>query len=378
MLSAAGLAVFRKRNEILHAASPASNLAVSPVSIGVALSMLGAGASAQSATSRELRTALGQLGDEEAGRGALQERVGALDGEGLFMANSLWVDSAIEDAFVRECELVFRAEVRGLAGKDAINKHVEDKTDGLVKGLLTQDPSSSLLLNVFALQLRWFSEFDEAHSQDDALFHAFDGDRRCRMMHKKEPRMLSVGRVGSSTVLLLPYANDAQDGDVEHETMDDALFRFCAVFVLPDGEGPPALAEGIEHVFSNIAAAVSSAAANIRRATVCLPAFTVQTGTVSIKTELEALGVRRAFKPDEAELTRMASGRTWVADVLHNVVIKVDEKGTVAAAATAVATTKGRSPPVMHVEINRPFGFGVFDLRTEETLFAASVVNPAP
>lgn len=70
------------------------------------------------------------------------------------------------------------------------------------------------------------------------------------------------------------------------------------------------------------------------------------------------------------------TGPTWVDDVLHNVVIEVDEEGTVAAAATAVATTKGRSPPVTPVLINRPFGFGVFDLKSRETLFVASVVHP--
>lgn len=397
MLSNAGLAVFRKRNDALRAAPPAApaapaNVAVSPVSVGVALAMLAAGAArsepaaqppADSATLRELRAALGhdKLGDEEALRAALRERVGALRGDGLFMANSLWLDSAVHEPFVRECQLVFGAEVRPLAGKGPINEHVERASDGLVRGLLAQDPHSNVLLNVFALRLRWFAAFDAAHSQQ-AVFHAFDGDRPCRMMRKKEPRRLSVGRVRCSTVLLLPYANastdDLEDAPAEHEAMDDDAFRFCAVFVLPDREGAPALAEGIEHVFGDISAAVSSAAASTQRATVSLPAFRVQTGTVSLKSELQALGVRRAFAPDEAELTRMAPGRAWVDDVLHSVVIDVDEKGTVAAAATAVATTRGRSPPVVHVQIDRPFGFGVYDLRTEETLFVASVVDPAP
>ncbi|NBW88753.1 MAG: hypothetical protein EBR51_02390 [Gammaproteobacteria bacterium] len=390
MLSPAGLAVLRARCDALRAApraappaAPPPGLAVSPVSVGVALSMLAAGAARDSATLRELRAALGHaaLGDEATLRHKLRDRVRALADDGLFMANSLWLASAVDEStepFVRECQLDFGAEVRPLAGKQPINEHVERATGGLVRGLLAQDPHSSVLLNVFALRLRWFSEFNAALSQDGAVFHAFDGDRRCRMMHKKEPRRLSVGRVRDCTVLLLAYADDGEDAHVEHEAMDDGHFRFCAVFVLPDREGPPALAEALEHVFGDISAAVASVAATTQRATVALPAFRVETGTVSLKSELQALGVRRAFASDEAELSRMAPGRAWVDDVLHSVVIDVDERGTVAAAATAVATTRGRSPPVVHVQIDRPFGFGVYDLHTEETLFVASVVDPVP
>jgi len=55
---------------------------------------------------------------------------------------------------------------------------------------------------------------------------------------------------------------------------------------------------------------------------------------------------------------------------------RVDEAGTVATAATAVATTKGALRPVTKVYINRPFGFSVIDRHTRETLFVARVVSP--
>ncbi len=102
----------------------------------------------------------------------------------------------------------------------------------------------------------------------------------------------------------------------------------------------------------------------------------VRTGTKPLRPVLEALGMKRAFHKEEAELDRMVLGGTWVDEVLHSVVIEVDEAGTVATAATAVATTKGPSRPVTKVYINRPFGFSVFDFHTRDTLFDASVVNP--
>jgi serpin B len=388
MLSTAGLAVFRQRHEALRAPAAShtaiGNLAVSPVSIGLALSMLGAGASksegaAGSATFDEIRAALGhaKLGDEEAAHKAVQRVVEVLDGDGLFMANSLWVVANVKDAFVRKCELVFGAAVYKLAGKEPINAYVEQKTEGLIKELLKQDPTSNLLLNVVALKLSWFSEFDARRSVQGAVFHSFDGEKSCRMMHKSKSR-LNVCKSGASTVVLLPYANGMHEDarQAEDEDLASDFFRFCAVFVLPEQTGAPALAQAVDEVFGNLEAFVARATADTQLVTFAVPAFKVETGTLSIRRDLEALGIRRAFKPGDAELERMADGLTWVDDVLHNVVIEVDEKGTVAAAATAVATTKGASPKVTHVQIDRPFGFGVFDLNSRETLFAASVVDP--
>ena len=386
MLSAAGLAVFRKRTEGLGGPDAASmrNVAVSPMSIGFALSMLGAGASkpegaAGSATFDEIRSALGHanIGDEETVHETVQDLLAVLEADGLCMANSLWVVANVKDAFVRKCELVFDAAVYKLAGKEAINTYVEKKTEGLIRDLLKQDPTSNLLLNVVALKFSWFSKFDTRVSQLGAVFHAFDGEKPCRMMHKSKSR-LNFCKVGTSTVVLLPYANgmDKDARKAETEDVDSGLFRFCAVFILPEATGAPALWESVDTVFGDIYTVITNARSNTELVTFSLPAFKVETGTLSIRSELEALGIRRAFKPGDAEFERMAEGPTWVDDVLHNVVIEVDEEGTVAAAATAVATTKGRSPPVTPVLINRPFGFGVFDLKSRETLFVASVVHP--
>jgi serpin B len=386
MLSAAGLAVFRQRNEALRGPDAASmrNVAVSPMSIGFALTMLGAGASkpegaAGSATFDEIRSVLGhaKIGEEETVHKTVQDLLAVFDADGLSMANSLWVVANVKEAFVRKCENFFDAAVYKLAGKEAINAYVEQKTGGLIRDLLKQDPTSNLLLNVVALKFSWFSRFDRRRSEQGAVFHAFDGEKPCRMMHKSKSH-LNFCKVGTSTVVLLPYANgmDEDACDAQTEDLDSELFRFCAVFVLPGETGAPALAEGVDCVFGDLDAVITRASADTQLVTFSLPAFKVETGTLSIRRDLEALGIRRAFKPGDAEFERMADGLTWVDDVLHNVVIEVDEEGTVAAAATAVATTKGASPPVTPVLINRPFGFGVFDLKSRETLFVASVVHP--
>jgi serpin B len=71
----------------------------------------------------------------------------------------------------------------------------------------------------------------------------------------------------------------------------------------------------------------------------------------------------------------MAPG-VHVDDVVHSVVIEVDESGTRAAAATAVSTTRGAAPPALKFALDRPFAFGVMNCRTHDMLFATAVTRP--
>jgi serpin B len=382
MLSAAGLAVFRNLNNARDAEGRlcTESVGVSPVSIGLALSMIRAGASKcehggaekGSATLEQILRLLGhdKIRNEDELDTLLAELVAKFDGNGVFVANSLWVDSSIKEEFVEKCKSVFSAGVHRLAPKEEINAYVEKKTGGHITDLLKADPTGNLLLNTVYLKFTWFVEFDPRDSVAGATFHGFSGEVPCRMMNRKKSA-LNVCKVGSSTVVLLPYANG-----LEKDEDDDDVFRFCAVFVLPRETGASALVDALDNVFGDVEAAIKSAMHHTTLVELSLPAFNVRTGTKPLRPVLEALGMRRAFQKEEAELDRMALGSAWVDEVLHSVVIEVDEAGTVATAATAVATTKGPSRPVTKVYINRPFGFSVFDLHTRDTLFAASVVNP--
>ncbi len=72
----------------------------------------------------------------------------------------------------------------------------------------------------------------------------------------------------------------------------------------------------------------------------------------------------------------MAPDGVYVDDVVHSVVIEVDESGTKAAAATVVSTTRGASPPVLKFALDRPFAFGVLNCRTHDMLFTTIITMP--
>ena len=78
-----------------------------------------------------------------------------------------------------------------------------------------------------------------------------------------------------------------------------------------------------------------------------------------------------------------SDGPIHIGNVIHQANIDVDEKGTEAAAATAIgmdttAAARGRSPPRrVTLRLDHPFFFALRDLETGAILFAGRVVDPA-
>jgi serpin B len=143
--------------------------------------------------------------------------------------------------------------------------------------------------------------------------------------------------------------------------------------VLPNNTGAAALVEAVDEAFTDVKATCSRV--QDERVLLSVPAFRIESGAVSLRKDLELLGVKTCFTP-AARLERMTADGTYASDVVHSVVIEVDENGTKAAAATAVSTTRGASPPVPKLVLDRPFAFAVMNCHTHDTLFATVVTRP--
>jgi serpin B len=99
----------------------------------------------------------------------------------------------------------------------------------------------------------------------------------------------------------------------------------------------------------------------------------------SLKAALTALGMADAFDPDRADLSGMDGTRDLsVTEVLHKALVKVDEEGTVAAAATAVIVGTTSAPPmeVVKMVIDHPFLFLIRHDETGAILFLGRVLDP--
>jgi serpin B len=85
------------------------------------------------------------------------------------------------------------------------------------------------------------------------------------------------------------------------------------------------------------------------------------------------MGMKDAFTPN-ADFSGMSPG-LYISIVKHKAFIEVNEKGSEAAAATAVVMTKSvfRMP---NFTANRPFVFLIRDNKTNSILFIGSILNP--
>jgi len=119
---------------------------------------------------------------------------------------------------------------------------------------------------------------------------------------------------------------------------------------------------------------------------VYMPRFSIDTAA-RLGDPLKALGMPRAFDPAEADFTGIhvpehAGDGIFIGSVIHQANIDVDEKGTEAAAATAVEmATGGCTGPnpakTVTLRLDRPFLFLVRDVETGAILFMGRVVDPS-
>jgi serpin B len=114
---------------------------------------------------------------------------------------------------------------------------------------------------------------------------------------------------------------------------------------------------------------------------VALPKFKMSSGFMLAQV-LAALGVKDAFDPERADFSGMDGRSHWlyVSAVLHKAYIDVNEKGTEAAAATAVVMmARGAARPVeppREFRADHPFLFLIRDSTTGSILFMGRVAKP--
>ncbi len=98
------------------------------------------------------------------------------------------------------------------------------------------------------------------------------------------------------------------------------------------------------------------------------------TASESLKDVLSKLGMGVAFG-SRADFTGLSPQACCIGFIQHAATLAVDEKGTVASAATAI----GMEPSAAHIVLSfdRPYLLILRDTRTGEPLMLAWVANPA-
>jgi serpin B len=340
---------------LFRACYKGQNLFLSPHSVFCALAMVHEGARGRT------RTAIEQaLGVSNPGRLFQTLPPPPLDVQ-LRIANSLWLkqDYPFHDAFVAACGRTYRAQANPIdfgspVALDTINGWVREKTEGKIESILSQvDQDTRLvLLNAIYFLGFWTEPFDPAKTRP----RPFAGSKHHPMMEQGGTFDYFEDR--SLQAIRLPYGRDERlSMFVFLPSRDLGLDRWCETLS---------------------ADAWKSWRFESRPGQIVLPKFKMEIGT-NLNDPLAGLGLAPLFDATLCDLSGMSPHPLVVSQVLHKAMVDVHERGTEAAAVTAVAIATGMMPifkPPFRMVVDRPFFFLIRDDHAQVTLFLGAVTDP--
>ncbi|HQV56852.1 MAG TPA: serpin family protein [Ilumatobacteraceae bacterium] len=363
----------------LVANDPNGNVVFSPASVALALSMVAVGASG--VTANEIYAAL-QVDDPttiDQAMNALSAHLDTIDqteGRGdeqrevhLNIANSLWGQRglAFEAPFLDVLAEQYGAQMNlvdyrsnAALARNAINSWVDDATSKRIPELLGADDVDAdtrlVLVNAIYLLATWERAFKKEATS-------------------KEPFTTVSGKTATVEMMNAELYCDYAKGDGWQLIELPYSFRGLSfTAVLPDS--PSAALIGIGDVITTGDAMTTIESRKVRLG---LPKFDFET-RAQLSELLEGLGIKTAFT-DGADFSKITKQEPLViSKVIHQANITVDERGTEAAAATAVVmeTTSAPAPEdPIELTFNRPFQFWIRDTTTGAVIFAGRVTDPS-
>jgi serpin B len=368
----------------LYKATPRrGNAVLSPFSVAMALSLVELGARNASAkalhellgasSAEAYRADLAGLVEKLSGGGPTVDRYGtAAQPHQLKLGNSLWIARgySLTPSFVPLAERTYQAVARPLevskavAAARQINAWVSEATNGKIKKIVLPSTITRLtrliLVNAVHFIGRWREPFNERLTQP-APFHV-DGREKTTlvptMFNTAAFRVIADEQV---TVLELPYWGDGKA-------------ELAMALVLPKAR------DGLAALEARLSLARLEGwvkALRSQRVAVALPRFKAE-ASFRLEQVLRDLGLDQLFSAKAADLSGISPERgLHLSAVVHKTYIKVDEKGTEAAAATAI-TGKGAGAPAEPLEFraDHPFLYFIRDTKSGTLLFVGRVTDP--
>ena len=386
----------------LTAADPHANLCLAPFSLQSALAMTFAGA--DGATRAEMARvlhfpaegdatplhasfqALGKTLDELAARSGerakkAKELGGPTEPITVTVANRLFVKTgfALKPMFLalvgkfydaQPASLDFGANPAGAARE--INGWVASRTRDRIRDLVPADALKAdtrlVLVNALYLKAPWATEFSAAATKPEP-FQVHGGAPVPVPTMQAQRHGFGYAKKEGFTAVSLPYS----DYDLQF------------LVLLPDA--PDGLA-ALEKKLTPAVLAECAALPAEREVRLFLPKFKQEPPTVDVGTALQALGMRQAFDQPQGSADfsgmapRLPNAYLAISQVLHKTFLSIDEKGTEAAAATAVIMMRAgsamRPPPEEPVEVrvDRPFFYAIQHRPSRACLFVGRVTDP--
>jgi serpin B len=354
------------------------NLVMSPASITAALTMTWAGARGETAaqmrevlhlegSADEISTLSGRLlrSLQDPSSPVILRVANRIFGETTYKLVPAYVDLTREtfDAPVELVDFIGAPE----PSRAHINHWVEEKIERRIQDLIPAgaiDPDTRLVLvNAIYFLGTWQKPFPERTTHPEPFFVTPSRKKNVPTMHRTDA--FFIAHTEGLTALELPYEGG----------------RLSMVLLVPDQlDGLAALESTLD------ARRLDEITSGMRREHVvlALPKFEANpTESMSLNRDLGELGMPAAFDRGHADFTGIANppdraDRLFISEVFHKGFVRVDEKGTEAAAATAVTMSRAggaEAPP--QIKVDRPFLFLVRDRSSGLVLFLGRVTDPS-
>jgi serpin B len=300
------------------------------------------------------------------------------------MANAVWVDDTeanFREDYLRKLRDAFAGAVRRGSFKDGkvagqVNGWVARKTRGRIKNIVapgdflpakggSEDDAPGLVcVNAIYFKSDWASAFTEGETRSHAFHTGPDAAGHAMLMHQRS--MLKYAKDEHFQFLEIPYLGE-----------DYCLQALLPVEVLPIQE---LLSQATPDALSNL-----SRQAVRQEVDVLLPTFELRT-RVGLKGLLGRLGAESVFDSRRAELGRMIHARpdaerVYMGSMWQDAWIRLDEKGTEAAAATtSISFPLGCSAESISMPVSfhadHPFLFFIVHRPSQSLLFAGWITDP--
>jgi serpin B len=383
----ADVAVFARSSNALgldlyaKARAQPGNVAISPISIAAALTMTWGGARGE--TAAQMKKVLHAEGESGPAMDVAGKLLGSLGNDGskvtLRVANRLFGEKtyAFDAAYLDHTKAAFGAPLEGLDFKGAfessrghINDWVAGQTQDRVKELLPAGAlgaeTTLVLTSAIYFLGAWASPFAVTATRP-APFHA-SAKATSDVPTMSQTEHFRAAATDGVKVLEMPY----EGGEV------------AMTFVLPDA------VDGLDAVEKRLSTATIDGwtrALKPDRVTVSLPKLEIDpAASLSLGGALQELGMPVAFDKNQADFSGMITpkspaDRLWISKVFHKAFVKLDEKGTEAAAASAVVMNGpggvAPSAPPSEFKADHPFLFLLRHVKSGAVLFMGRVSDPS-
>ena len=345
------------RNVALSDEYKGKNVACSPVSATMLLSLLSNAASNEAAS--EIATVLG-YSDTNALNDLytkLSTELPALDSKAtLAFANSVWYDKqyTLTDAFSAVANNCYKADIfkRDMTGKtgnveDEINSWVTDKTKGLINNIKVDLPLYYTLINATYFKAAWKNAF-KAENTEKATFKGINGNSQVDMMHREGAYY---------------YAHTASYKAIE---MPFGAGAFAATFILPEGDVE-------EFLKSNALKELISSKLTGENIELSLPKFRIaEDKDMNLSDILYNMGVKSLLSPADINMFN-EDVMTQQIKVFQKTSVEFNEQGAEAAAVTW--EDGNASPGYIPLVFDRPFIFLIAEKSTKTILFAGKIMS---